>query len=125
MLSYLDHSEVLKVNTRESRVDVEHIVREARGEQHQRVFHIFSRQRAKEILVDSVARWEEHLRILIVLERRCLDLSEAVGQLSEKQELLATLMESKKSLQKKKKKKNVAEHLHEKIFQELKELEHV
>ena len=38
--------------------------------------------------------------MLTVLERRCLDLSEAVEQLSEKQELLATLVESKKSLQK-------------------------
>ena len=38
--------------------------------------------------------------MLTVLERKCLDLSEAIEQLSEKQELLATLMESKKSLQK-------------------------
>ena len=38
--------------------------------------------------------------MLKVLERKCLDLSEAIEQLSEKQELLATLMESKKSLQK-------------------------
>ena len=38
--------------------------------------------------------------MLIVLERGCLDLSEAVEQLSKKQELLATLMGSKKSLQK-------------------------
>ena len=36
----------------------------------------------------------------MVLERKCLDHSEAIEQLSEKQELLATLMESKKSLQK-------------------------
>ena len=47
-----------------------------------------------------MARWEKHLRKLTVLERKCLDLSEANEQLSEKQELLATLMESMKSLQK-------------------------
>ena len=47
-----------------------------------------------------MARWEEHLRLLIVLERKCLDLGEATGQLSEKQELLAALVEGKMSLQK-------------------------
>ena len=36
----------------------------------------------------------------MILERECLDLSEAISQLSEKQELLATLMEGKMSLQK-------------------------
>ena len=46
----------------------------------------FGRQGAKEILVASVARWEEHPRMRIVLERKCLDLSETVEQLSEKQE---------------------------------------
>ena len=55
---------------------------------------------------------------LMVLERRCLDLSEAVEQLSEMQELLPTRMESKKCLQ-----QDVPKTLHEKIFQELKELE--
>ena len=101
MLSYLNHSEMLKVNTREleyhvlatyePRVDIEHLVRQARGEQHQRLFQIFSRQGATEILVASVARWKEHQRMLIVLERRCLDLSEAVEKPTEKQELLTTL----------------------------------
>ena len=110
MPSYLDNSEALKVDTEELEdhvlapsepsVDIEHTARQARGEQRQRLFQIFSRQRAKEILVASVARWEVHLRMLTVLERECLDLSEAIGQLSEKQELLATLMESKVSLQK-------------------------
>ena len=39
--------------------------------------------------------------MLTVLERKCLDLSEAIEQLSEKQELLATFFfESKRSLQK-------------------------
>ena len=85
MLSYLDNSEALKVDTKEledhvfapnePRVDINHIARQARGEQHQRLFQIFSRQGAKEILVASVARCEQHLRMLIVLERKCLDLS--------------------------------------------------
>ena len=128
MLSYLDNSEALKVDTKEledhvlapcePRVDIDHIARQARGEQRQRLFQIFSRQGAKGILVASVARWEEHLRMLTVLERKCLDLSEAIEQLSEKQELLATLMESKKSLQ-----KVAPDEFQRQIFQELKELE--
>ena len=62
-----------------------------------------------------MARREEHLRTLIVLERECLDLGGTIEHLSEKQELLATLKESKMSLQ------TVApEKLQEKIFQEKK-----
>ena len=56
--------------------------------------------------------------MLIVLERRCLDLSEATEQMSEKQELLGTLMESKKGLE-----KGAPERFHEKIFLRLRELE--
>ena len=41
----------------EPRVNVEHIVRRARGEKNQRLFQVFSRQGANEILVASVARW--------------------------------------------------------------------
>ena len=94
MLSHLDYSEALKVDTKEledhvlapneRRVDIDHIARQARGERHQRLFQIFSRQGAKEILVAGVARWE-HLRLLIVLDAKCLDLGEAIEQLSEKQ----------------------------------------
>ena len=71
MQSYLDNSETLRVDTKEledhifapsePRVDIDHIARQARGEQRQRLFQIFSRQGAKEILVASVARWEDHL----------------------------------------------------------------
>ena len=38
--------------------------------------------------------------MLMILEWECLDLSEAIKQLSDKQELLATLMEGKMSLHK-------------------------
>ena len=56
--------------------------------------------------------------MLKVLERECLDLSETIEHLSEKQELLATLKEGKMSLQ------TVApEKLQEKIFQEKKRRE--
>ena len=75
----------------EPNVNIERIVRQARSEKHKKLFQIFSRQGAKEILVASMARWEEHLTMLMILERECSDLSEAILQLSEKQELLATL----------------------------------
>ena len=111
MPSYLDNSEALKVGTKdledhvlasnETSVNIEHIVRQAKGEkQKKKRIQTFSRQGAKEILVASVARWEEHLRMLMVQGRERLDVSEAIGHLSERQELLATLMESKKCLQK-------------------------
>ena len=62
MPSFLDNSEASKVDTKEledhvlapnePRVDTDHIARQARGAQHQRWwFQIFSRQGAKEILV--------------------------------------------------------------------------
>ena len=56
--------------------------------------------------------------MLIVPERECLDLSEAIEQMSEKQELLAALMEGKMRLQQ----AAVAEFQRQ-IFQDLKELE--
>ena len=128
MLSYLDNREALKVGTKEledhvlapsePRVEIDHTARQARGKQHEKLFQILIRRGAKEILVASVATWEEHLRMLIVLEQKCLDLSEAIQQLSEKQELLATLMESKKSLQ-----KVAPQEFERQIFQELNELE--
>ena len=56
--------------------------------------------------------------MLMILQRQCLDLSEAIEQLSEKHELLATLMEGKMSLQ-----KVATEEFQRQIFQELQELE--
>ena len=73
------------------------MARQARSEKSKKLFQIFSRQGAKEIPVASVARWEEHLRMLIVLERGRLELREEIEHLNEKQEVLAILMEDKKS----------------------------
>ena len=92
MLRYLDNSEALKVDTKELedqvlapsdlRVDIDHTARQAEENK----FKDCSRSSVDA----SVARWEEHLRMLTVLERKRLDLSEATEQFSEKQELLAT-----------------------------------
>ena len=67
----------------EPRVDIEHSMRQTRSEKLKKLFQIFSRQGANEILVACLARWKEHLRMLMVLERECLDLSEAIEDLSE------------------------------------------
>ena len=84
----------------------------------QKPFQIFSRQGANEILVAGMARWEEQLRMLIVLERECLELREEIEHLTEKQEVLATLMEGKMSMQ-----RVASEDFQRQIFQELQELE--
>ena len=74
MLSYLDNSEVFNVNTQELKeqvlsptersVNIEHIVRQARSEKHKKMIQIFSRHGAKEILVASMSRWDQHLTML-------------------------------------------------------------
>ena len=102
----------------EPRVDIERTVRQARGETHKKLVQIFSRQGAQEIQDAREARREEHLTMLMIVERECLDLSEAILQLSEKQELLATVMKGNMSLQ-----KVAPEEFHWRIFQELKDLE--
>ena len=83
-----------------------------------RLFQNFSRQGVNEILVASMARWKEHLGMLVVLERECLAFREAVEHLNEKQEVLTVLMEGKMSMQ-----KVAPEKYQEKFFEELKELE--
>ena len=82
MLKYLEDSEALKVSTRElkeqvlspneSSAGIVRIARQARSEKSKKLFQIFSRQGANEIQVASMARWEEHLRMLVVLERESL-----------------------------------------------------
>ena len=77
MLRYLEDSEALKVGTRELKeqvlspnetsVSMVRIARQSRSEKSEKLFQIFSRQGANEILVGSMARWEEHLRMLVVL----------------------------------------------------------
>ena len=116
MLSCLGNSEAKKVSTTElkEQINIERILRQARSEKHKTLLQIFSRQEANETLVACMARWEEHLRMLTVLERECQELDEAVQNLSEKQELLATLMEGKMRMQ-----KVAPEKYQEKIFDEL------
>ena len=59
-------------------VDIMHNVMQARGEGHQRLFQAFNLQGAEELLVGSLARWEEHQRMLTILEQQCQELSQAI-----------------------------------------------
>ena len=68
------------------------IARQARSETSKKLFQIF-RQGANEVLIASMARWEEHLRMLVVLERHCLEHS------NERREVLTVLMEGKMNMQ--------------------------
>ena len=86
----------------ESSVSVVRIARQVRNEKSKQLIQIF-RQRANEPLI---------------LERHCLTLQEEVEHSSEGQEVLTVLMESKINMQ-----ETVPEKCHEKIFEELKELE--
>ena len=65
-----------------------------------------------------MARWEEQLKGLVVPERHCLALREEVDCSSERQEVLAVLMEGKMSMQ-----KTAPEDFHWQIFQGKQELE--
>ena len=84
----------------EANIDIKHIVKQARGEIHQRLFHAFSQQGAIEILVASAARRDEHQRMLIILEQKSQELCQAIEQVSERHDLQAAQMERMKTLQK-------------------------
>ena len=58
---------------------------QAGDEGHQRLFQAFSRQGANEVLVASVARWEEHERRRIILKQTSQELCHATEQISERQ----------------------------------------
>ena len=90
--SFLEDSEVMKVSTSdlkeqvlspdESSVNIVRIARQARSERGK--FQIF-RQGANELLIASMARREEQLDGLVVLERLCLALRWEVEHLSGRQ----------------------------------------
>ena len=108
MLKFLDDSEAAKVSVREleeqvlspaeSRITVVRIARQAMNDK-ENLFQIF-RQRENEVLIASKARWDEHLKGLIELGRRCLTFGEEVDYVSERQEFIADLMMSKNDMQK-------------------------
>ena len=78
----------------------------------------FSDKEQTSVLIASMARWEEHLEGLVVLERHCLALREEGEHLNERQEVLAILMEGKMMNMQ----KVAPEDFQRQIFQELQEL---
>ena len=66
MKQSLDRCESLEM---ELGVDNRFFALNARGEQQQRLFHTFSQQGTSDFLVASVARWDEHERILVIHDK--------------------------------------------------------
>ena len=66
----------------------------------------------------SLARWGTQLKGLVELERRCQDVTQEVKLLSERQEVLAGLVEDQSRLQSK-----ATEKYYETIFEGMRELE--
>ena len=128
MLRYLEDSEYLKVSISELKGQLETL--EKAGFFHhtncpvgqgmkkaKKLFETF-RQEENEVYIASLARWDTQLKGLVELERRCQELKQEVKLLSERQEVLAGLVEDKTRLQSK-----ATEKYYETIFEELRELE--
>ena len=88
---------------------------QARNERGKKLFQIF-RQGENEVYIASSARWDAQLKGLVELERRCQELMQEVELLSDRQEVLAVLMEDKIRIQSK-----ATEKYYESIFEELEE----
>ena len=94
------------------------IVKQARRhERGKKLFQIF-RQEENEVHIVSLARWDTQLKGLVELERRCQELMQEVKLSSERQEVLAGLVEDKIRIQSK-----ATEKYNETIFEEMRELE--
>ena len=125
MLMYLEDSEDLKVSLRELREQLEsreeadvsfmQIAKQARHEKCQKLFQIFRKQE-NEVYITSWARWNAQLKGLVELDRRCQELMQEVELSSERQEVLAHLMEDKIRKQSK-----ATEKYNETISEELKQ----
>ena len=100
----------------ETSVNIERIARQARSEKSKKLCQIF-RQVANEVLIASMARREEHLRMLVVLQRECLALREEVEHSDERHGVL-TVLEGKMNMQ-----KVAPEDFQRQISEEVKELE--
>ena len=73
-------------------ISVMQIAKQARNERRQKLFQIF-RQEENAVYIASLALWDAQLKGLVELERRCQELMQEVELLSERQEVLAGLVE--------------------------------
>ena len=116
MLKYSEDSEAFKVRSRdlkkqvlspnEPSVNMVRFARQARSEKIKKMFQIFQTWRERDPS-------RQYFKMLVVLERECLEHREEVEHVNERQEVLTVLMEGKIALEK----------YQEKIFEDLKELE--
>ena len=98
-------------------ISIMQIAKQARTERGQTLFQIF-RQGGCELYIASLTRWDAQLKGLAELERRCQDMMQEVELLSERQEVLASLVEDKIRFQRK-----ATEKYCETVFEELRKLE--
>ena len=127
MLKYLQDSEDLKVSLRELQEQLESLeeagisimqsAKQARNERGQKLFQIF-RQEENEVYMPSLAGWDTQMKGLVELDRRCQELMQEVELSSERQEVLAGLVEDKIRVQSK-----ATETYYETIFEEMGELD--
>ena len=110
MLKYLEDNEDVKVGLSELKEQLEmpeeagipimQIAKQAMNERGKNLFPII-RQGENEVYIASLARWCTQLKGLVELERRCQEQMQEVKLLSERQEVLAGLVEDKSRLQSK------------------------
>ena len=126
MLKYLEENEDVKVGLSELKEQLEtseesgiliiQIAKQAWNERGHKLFQIF-RQEEDDVYITSLARRDTQLKRLVELERRCQELMQEVNLLSERQEVLACLMEDRSRLQSK-----ASAKYYETIFEERREL---
>ena len=81
-------------------VDFRYIALHAKSERQQGLFCTYSQKGTSDFWVVSAERCDEHERMLVMHEKRCQELCQATEQMSERQELLATVMEKEEGLAK-------------------------
>ena len=69
-------------------------------------------------LVATVARWDEHARMLVIHEQKCQELSQTIKYTTEQQEKLLDVQERRKSLL-----KEASQEFSKQIFQEITKLQ--
>ena len=126
ILKYLEDIEDVKVGLSELKEQLDtpeesvfffmQSAKQARNESGQKLFQIF-RQKDNEVYIASLARRDTKLKGLVELKRRCQEPMQEVKLLSERQEVLACLVEDRTRLQ-----SNATEKYYETIFEELREL---
>ena len=128
MLRYLQNSEEVKVGITEQKEQLEvpvqigttlqQVAQQARNEIGQKFIEIFWQEEEEELCIASWARWAAQWKGLVELERRCQDTSQEIRLLNKRQEMLLNAIEGKLKMQ-----SRANERLHDRIIEEIKEVE--